>query len=310
MEVAEHGVGIIAQFPGHVDGPVQVDAHDGLELPQGQHHAVFGVVDIRNGVGHGRGSPGKLQFGSLLHLVPALGLLEVRLGIFVYALVHVEALLGEEDGIESLLDLGHHVQTGGTGLLNGQFDLVAGEFDALPELGVDQRHARADTHGIRIHTADFKAAVVVVGIIHRSRDIRRDLPGMQGHELVDVVHDGSEDAGHHTGHAAARPFLVVGRAATHVHHLFLDGTLIGTRPADLWEQGGIRALAGIFLTGDFLIGDLDGNILAEGDSKGLVQGKDNGIGRCRILLRLDVCPVLRSRAEGQKDRAAKQDGAQ
>ena len=111
---------------------------------------------------------------------------------------------------------------------------------------------------------------------------------MQRNQLVDIVHDRIHQGCHHAGHAAAGGFFVVILAVRpEIYLLFLKGITIHARCVHLGEQGGIRTLAGILLTLDFHVGHLHGYVFAEGDSKGIVQRKDDLLIRTR-----HVVPVL------------------
>ena len=110
MDIPEHLGRIVAQRSGNVDIPVQVDSHDGLELPEGKYDRTLGIVDIRYCVGHYRLGPCIFKFGSFLGIEPFLRLDEILHGVLIYVLVYVERLLGQQDRKESLLNLGDHVQ--------------------------------------------------------------------------------------------------------------------------------------------------------------------------------------------------------
>ena len=65
----------------------------------------------------------------------------------------------------------------------------------------------------------------------------------------------------------------------HVHDLFLDGTLKGSRSVDLREEGSVRPFAGIARALDLHVRHLDGSVLAKGDPQGVLQGEDRRDGR-------------------------------
>ena len=277
-DVAEHLAGIFFQGAGNVDVPVQVHAHHGLELPQGQLHGVLRVVQVRDGGGHIGLRAGQVQFGRLRRVVAHLGEAEVLHRVLIDGIVDVVRLLREEDAIESLLHGRDRPEAGLACLLHGQFHLVAGETEALPELEVHHRHLRAEAEGDRVGTAHFHRLGGTAAILARIRvHVRDERDAGAGVELVDVIHDGVHQGGHHAGHAAARgafpvPFLLVG---AEVDFLFLEGVTVHAGGAHLREQGGVGTLAGILLPLDLHVRDLHGRILAQGDLQGVLQRKDD-----------------------------------
>ena len=282
MHFREHPVGIVAEPAGHIDIQVEVHAHHGLELPQGEHHAVLGVIDVRDGrrdIGLG---PRKIQFGGLLGIEAHLRLLEILHGVFIDLLVHLEGFFRHQDRVEGLLDGGHRAEPGLARLLDGKFDLVAGQPQALPELGIHQRHGRVDARAVRVQAADGETAVRGTAFIRLDGShIRRDHVSARLDDLGDIVHDRIQDPGHHAGHSAAA-FLVIGPAA-HVHDLLLDGPLVGPAAVDLRQQRGIGALPGVLLPLDLHVRHLDGHIFRQGDPERVFERQHDG--RIRLLRR-------------------------
>ncbi len=235
---------IIVQVAGHVNVRVQVDTHHGLELPQGQDDRAFCVIDGRDSVRQRGLGAGEIQFRGLLGVEAALDLLEVREGVLVGGLIHVESLLGQQAGEEGLLDLVHRLETGTARLLDGQLDVLAGDLQVFPQLGIHQRHAGADAGRPGIPTADFESVgAAATGI-----------PGVISARAAQAAHAADVEV--------------------HVHDLLLDGTLVRTGPADLRVEGSVRPFAGIARPFYLHVRHFDGRVLAEGDPQGILEGED------------------------------------
>ena len=132
VDVAEHLYRIVLKLPCDVYIHVQVDSHDGLELPQGHVYVVLSVVEVGDGVCHGGLGPCVIKLRSLLDIVSHLRLAEVLYCVVVNFFIYFVSLLCKLDRIERLLDLGNHVQARRPGLLHCKFHVLAGYLDALP----------------------------------------------------------------------------------------------------------------------------------------------------------------------------------
>ena len=248
-------------------------------LPQGELHGVLRVVQVRDGGGHIGLRAGQVQFGRPRRVVAHLGQPEVLHRVLIDGIVHLVRLFREEDAVIGLLHGRDRPETGLARLLHGQFHLVAGEAETLPELEVDQRHLRAEAEGDRVGTAHFHRLGGSAALLARIRvHIRDERDAGAGIQLLDVVHDGVHQGGHHTGHAATArgafsvTVLLVG---AEVDFLLLEGVTVHAGGAHLREQGGVGALAGVLLPLDLHIRDLHGRVLAEGDLQGVLQREDD-----------------------------------
>ena len=271
-KVASHFFRIVGQGARHIHRHVQVDPHDRFQLPEGQDDRAFGIEHVRNGVG-GRGlGPGQFQFRCLLHIETLPGPREIFPRIVIDAPVHRQSLFRKQDRIEGLFHLGDHVQPGGACPLDGKFHLLSGNLQALPKLGVDQRHVGGNACAPGVPSADRKA---LVGRSGGRSDGHGVQPLQRGQFLdpLEIRRDGAEEAS---------PAAFVAVVLVHVHDLLLDGPLERTGRIDLGEQGGVGAALGVAGALDFLVGHLHGHVFAEGDPKRLVQRQDRGvrIGRC------------------------------
>ena len=281
---------VIFQLAGHIHGAVQVQAHDGLELPKGQVDGVLGVIDIGDGGGQGALGAGHVHLGSLLGVVAVFRELVVLDGVLIHGVVHLIGGLGQKDGVVCLLHGSHGSQPAFTRLLHGLLHLVSGEPEALPELEVDNRHAGAQAQGYLVGSAHLHGAVTgfLFGVRCRGgiRDERRTGGPVQ---LLNVIHDGLHEAGHHVGHSAAGGAAVV-RVRAKVHLLLLDGIAVHAGGADLGEQGSVRASLRVLYTLDFHIGHFDRCVLRKGNLDGIVQGKHQGGVSLRTFVSLELCP--------------------
>ena len=222
--IPQHLPGEVRQLAFHVNVAVQVNAHHRFQLPQGQDDGTFGIIDIRNGVCHRRFGAGKIQFGSLLGIVTPLGLLEIGHRILIDLLIYIESFLGQQDAKERLLHLGHHLQTGRPRLLYGQFYLLPGDFEALPQLGVHQGHCCSNAGAVGIPSAHFNSAGRQPG-----RGIALGNRDFLARGSLQCVKNRLHHAGKHIATAHA----------IHIHHLFLDGALIASGSVYLREQLGV-----------------------------------------------------------------------
>ena len=238
--------GVVAEGARHVDVLVQVHTHHRLQAPQGQDHGALGVIYARDGIEQGGLGARQVQFGGPLHVVAALDLVVIGQRVFVSRFVHREGLLGEQAAEIGLLDLADRLEAGVARLLDGELDVLRGDADALPDLGVHQRHAGVHARG----------------------------PGVPAAHL-ESVGPGCGSRGHRVLRTAFAAFAAAHSAEIkiHVHHLLLDGPLIGPGPAYLREKRGISALAGVSGTFDLLVRDLYGDVLAERDAQRVLQGK-------------------------------------
>ena len=301
LDIAEHLAGILVQGSGHVDVPVQVDAHHGLELPQGEFHGILRVVQVRDGSGDIGLRPGEVEFGSLRRVVAHLGEAEVLHRVLIHGVIDIVRLLGKQDGEEGLLDGSDRSEAGLPGLFHGQFHLVAGQPETLPELEVHQGHLGAESQGDGVGTAHFHrlgrgGSPFLAGTRIHVRDIRDTRTGV---ELLDVVHDGVHERSHHAGHTAGRgrTAVIVGLVGPEIDFLLLQGVTVHPGGAHLREQGCVGTLPGILLPLDLEIRDLHGSVLAEGDLQGVLQGEDH----LPLFLPRSLALVLRQRRKGQQD---------
>ena len=305
MDVAEHLGGIILEGTGDVDVPFQVDAHHGLELPQGQFHGAFRIVQVRDGGRDVGFRPGEVQFRRLGGVVAHLGEAIILHRVLIDGVIHVVRFLGEQDAEEGLLDGGDGAETGFPGLLHGQFHLVAGEPEALPELEIHQGHLRVDTEVDRVGTAHLDRLGGGLGVLAGFGDIRDERGAGRFVQVHDVIHDGLHQAGHHPGHAAAGGRggfpVIIGFVGTEIDLLLLEGVTVHAGSAYLRKQGGIGTLLRILLPLDLHVRDLHGRVLAERDFQGVVQGQDH------LLLPGCLILVLRSGRNGQECACEKDD---
>ena len=305
VDVVEHVGGVVFQGAGHVDVHIQVHAHHGFELPQGQRDGILCIVQVGDRRGHAGLRTGQVHFGGLLGIVAHLGELEVLYGILVHGVVHIVRGLGHEHGEEGLLDRRNRSQTAFPGLFNSQFHLVAGEPEALPQLDIHQRHGGRQAEGDLVATAhlDRVAAGGSGFFLGRSnvRDKRRTGYRVQ---LLDIIHNGLEGRHEHGGHAAAtarRTLAVVVRAEEHL--LFLDGIAVHAGGADLGEQGAVSAFACILVALDFHIRHFHGHILGEGNLEGVVQGEHQGAVRVGTVLRIKLSLRCQGKQEHKQEKA-------
>jgi len=274
-------------------------------VPQGQFHGTFRVVQVRDGGRDVGFRPGEVQFRCLGGVVAHLGEAVILHRVLIHGVIHVVRLLGEQDPEEGLLDGGDGPEAGFPGLLHGQFHLVAGEPEALPELEVHQGHLRVDAEVDRVGTAHLDRLGGRLGVLAGFGDIRDERSAGRLVQVHDVIHDRLHQAGHHPGHAAAGgrggfPVVIVPVGAE-IDLLLLEGVTVHPGGTDLRKQGGIGSLLGILLPLDLHVRDLHGGVLAEGDLKGVIQGQDYlSLPGRRIL-------VLRGGRKGQ-ERACEKDG--
>ena len=256
MQVVKHVASIVAQRPGHVDVAVEVHPHHGLELPQGQDHRALGVVHVRDGVGERGLRPGQVEFGSALRVVTALDLLIILQGVLIGGPVHLEGLAGQQTGKVGLLDLVHRLEARAARLLDGELHVLVGDPEVLPQLGVDQRHAGAHARGPGVPAAHLDAASALAGRLSGGSHVRSG--------IISAATEGAH-------------------VKIHVHHLLLDGPLIGPRAVDLREQGCVGALAGISDPFDLLVRHFDGRVLAQRNPERVLEGQQRrgrrGVGR-------------------------------
>ena len=82
-DIVAHLLGILRERPRDIDRQIQIDPHDGFQLPKRENNAAFSIENIRDGIGSGGFRPGKFQFRSLLGIVPLFGLRQILQGIVI-----------------------------------------------------------------------------------------------------------------------------------------------------------------------------------------------------------------------------------
>ena len=304
VDLIEHMLGIVFQLALDVDGTVQVDAHHGLQLPQGQVDGIFGVVHVGNGGGQGTLGPDHLQLRSLAGLVPAFGVLVVLDGVLIHGVVHVVGSLGHEHGIVGLLHGSHGAQTGFAGLLHSLLNLVPGDAQAFPQLEIHDGHAGAQSQGHLVAAAHLDGTVPGGGIVGfhglHIRDERRSRHLVQ---LLDVVHDGFQHGGVHTCHSTAgrRRTTVIGIRAE-IYFLFDNSVIVGPGSIDLREQLAVGTLLRILRALDFHIGHFHGGVFRKGDLEGVVQAEHQGGIPGRTLFPAELRPRRRRNQQCERQK--------
>ena len=150
MDVVEHMLGVVFETACNIDFRVKVHSHQGLELPQGENNGTFRIVHVRNCIGHRSLGAVQVKVRGFLRIVLLFSLFIVPQRVLINLLVNIESLFSKESGVEGILHLGNHIQTGSTRLLNGKVNRFSGNLYAFPQLGIHQRKGcgNAETQGV------------------------------------------------------------------------------------------------------------------------------------------------------------------
>ena len=138
-------ISVIAEASYTFDICVQIHSHQGLQLPQGKHQVILGIVNVRFGVLHVHLSPYHIVLGHPAALEFGLGLAITFLGVAVIFLVNIAEVRSQKTGIKSLFYLIYKILAALAGFLHCKVHALAGDVQASPQSHVHKRHGGAES---------------------------------------------------------------------------------------------------------------------------------------------------------------------